>query len=179
VVKAADLEKIPTARDPWAVLANTPGVLTDRINVGGNETGAKNAGEVGILKALEGVSEEEIHQLAQLRRPRVHLDADSRAFLLRKHGVTDPEKAERLVDAFETAVALDEVINEYRTGPEILRKLSNPNAWKGLELEAFNLWVYEEVFDAPLSDPWMGLAPEDVYVALPGSTRTAPARPER
>ncbi|HEV8581498.1 MAG TPA: TonB-dependent receptor [Thermoanaerobaculia bacterium] len=35
----ADLERIPTARDPWAVLQSTPGVLTDRINVGGNESG--------------------------------------------------------------------------------------------------------------------------------------------
>ena len=174
---ATELEKIPTARDPWAILASTPGVLTDRINVGGSETGAKSSGERAILEALEGVSDEEIHKLAKLRRPRVHLDADSRAFLLRKHGVTDPEKAEQLVDAFETAVALDEVINEYRTGPEILRRLSDPKAWEGLELEAFNQWVYEEVFDAPLSDPWMGLAPEDVYVALPSSTRTAPARP--
>lgn len=35
--KAKELEKIPTSRDPWAVLQKTPGVLTDRINVGGNE----------------------------------------------------------------------------------------------------------------------------------------------
>jgi carboxypeptidase family protein len=34
-----DLEKIPTARDPWAILQSAPGVLTDRINVGGNESG--------------------------------------------------------------------------------------------------------------------------------------------
>jgi hypothetical protein len=38
-VTLTDLEKTPTARDPWAVLASTPGVLTDRINVGGNESG--------------------------------------------------------------------------------------------------------------------------------------------
>jgi hypothetical protein len=34
-----ELEKIPTARDPWAVVTQTPGVLSDRINVGGNESG--------------------------------------------------------------------------------------------------------------------------------------------
>jgi hypothetical protein len=39
---AWDLEKIPTARDPWAVLQQTPGVLTDRINVGGNESGQQS-----------------------------------------------------------------------------------------------------------------------------------------
>src|SRR3954453_11619149 len=38
-VTLTDLEKIPTPRAPWSVLASTPGVLTDRINVGGNESG--------------------------------------------------------------------------------------------------------------------------------------------
>jgi hypothetical protein len=41
-VNAAELENIPTARDPWAVLQRTPGVLTDRINVGGNESGQQS-----------------------------------------------------------------------------------------------------------------------------------------
>jgi hypothetical protein len=34
-----ELDKIPTARDPWSLLKQAPGVLTDRINVGGNESG--------------------------------------------------------------------------------------------------------------------------------------------
>lgn len=38
-ISQIELEKIPTARDPWAVLQETPGVLVDRINVGGNESG--------------------------------------------------------------------------------------------------------------------------------------------
>jgi Ca-activated chloride channel family protein len=41
-VSQTELAKIPTARDPWAVLAATPGVLTDRINVGGNESGSQS-----------------------------------------------------------------------------------------------------------------------------------------
>jgi hypothetical protein len=41
-VNATELEKIPTARDPWAILQTTPGVLTDRINVGGNESGQQS-----------------------------------------------------------------------------------------------------------------------------------------
>lgn len=158
-----DLDEVPMARDPWAIQASTR-VL---------ETGSKSSGEQPLLAALDDVTDRELQDLAKLRRPRVHLDADSRAFLLRKHGVTDPAEAERLVDAFETTVALDEVINEYRTGPAILKKLRDPKEWKDLDLEAFNEWVYEEVFRAPLSDPWMGLAPEDVYVALPASTRKA------
>ncbi len=172
------LEKIPTARDPWAVLQSMPGVLTDRQNVGGTETGSKMASELPILSALDNVSDDQLHALAGLHRAHIHLDPDSRAFLLRKHGVTDPAEAEHLIDKFETTVALDEVINEYRTGPAILRKLSDPKERSGLDLEAFNQWVYEEVFRTPLSDPWLGLAPEDVYVALPASTRTEAARPE-
>ena len=172
-----DLERIPTARDPWALLGSTPAVLTDRINVGGLETGSKSAGERPLLAVLDDVTDGDLQVLAKLRRPRIHLDEDSRAFLLHKHGVTDPAEAAKLVEAFETTVALDEVINEYRTGPAILRKLSDPAERKGLDLEAFNEWVYEEVFRAPLSDPWMGLAPEDVYVALPATTRTATSKP--
>jgi hypothetical protein len=38
-VTSLELQKIPTARDPWAVAGQTPGVLMDRINVGGNESG--------------------------------------------------------------------------------------------------------------------------------------------
>jgi Ca-activated chloride channel family protein len=43
VVSQADLEKIPTSRDPWAVLQATPGVLIDRVHVGGNESGQASA----------------------------------------------------------------------------------------------------------------------------------------
>ena len=41
-VGLTELESIPTARDPWAVLQSTPGVLTDRVNVGGNESGQQS-----------------------------------------------------------------------------------------------------------------------------------------
>jgi Ca-activated chloride channel family protein len=34
-----ELQKIPVARDPWSILALMPGVLTDRINVGGDTVG--------------------------------------------------------------------------------------------------------------------------------------------
>ena len=42
-VSQVELEKIPTARDPWAILSQTPGVLVDRVNVGGNESGQQSA----------------------------------------------------------------------------------------------------------------------------------------
>ena len=38
-----ELKEIPTARDPWVVLQSVPGVLTDRLNVGGNQSGQQSA----------------------------------------------------------------------------------------------------------------------------------------
>jgi hypothetical protein len=36
------MDTVPTARDPWAILQSAPGILTDRINVGGNESGQQS-----------------------------------------------------------------------------------------------------------------------------------------
>jgi len=41
-VTKVELEQVPTARDPWVILQQVPGVLTDRINVGGNESGQQS-----------------------------------------------------------------------------------------------------------------------------------------
>ncbi|RMH21152.1 MAG: TonB-dependent receptor [Acidobacteria bacterium] len=41
-VTQVELEKIPTARDPWVILQSVPGVLVDRINVGGNQSGQQS-----------------------------------------------------------------------------------------------------------------------------------------
>jgi hypothetical protein len=38
----AELEKVPTSRDPFALLRTVPGVLVDRVNIGGNETGQQS-----------------------------------------------------------------------------------------------------------------------------------------
>lgn len=37
-----ELEKVPSARDPWVILQQTPGVTMDRNNVGGNESGQQS-----------------------------------------------------------------------------------------------------------------------------------------
>jgi len=42
VITAKELDNVPTARDPWSLLAQAPGVQTDRINVGGNESGQQS-----------------------------------------------------------------------------------------------------------------------------------------
>jgi hypothetical protein len=42
-VSTVELDKIPTARDPWSLLSQAPGVLVDRFNVGGNESGQQSS----------------------------------------------------------------------------------------------------------------------------------------
>ncbi len=37
-----ELSKIPTSRDPWALLRTVPGVTMDRVNIAGNETGQQS-----------------------------------------------------------------------------------------------------------------------------------------
>jgi Ca-activated chloride channel homolog len=51
-------EKTPPARDPWATLQQTPGVLTDRVNVGGNESGQQSTyvGPGGVVGGVVGES---------------------------------------------------------------------------------------------------------------------------
>ncbi|MFL6237582.1 MAG: ATP-binding protein [Thermoanaerobaculia bacterium] len=66
---APELEKIPTARDPWAVLQTTPGVLTDRINVGGNESGQQSAYSQEKLNTLSFQRRQELGRQATLARP--------------------------------------------------------------------------------------------------------------
>jgi hypothetical protein len=39
---ADELTRIPTSRDPFALMRSVPGVLVDRVNIGGNETGQQS-----------------------------------------------------------------------------------------------------------------------------------------
>ena len=41
-VSKVELQKVPTGRDPWVIMQQTPGVLLDRINVGGNTSGQQS-----------------------------------------------------------------------------------------------------------------------------------------
>jgi Carboxypeptidase regulatory-like domain/TonB-dependent Receptor Plug Domain len=56
-----ELQNIPNARDPWAVLRAVPGVLVDRVNIAGNENGqqastaSKGSGSADRMWNLDGV----------------------------------------------------------------------------------------------------------------------------
>jgi hypothetical protein len=38
-----------------------------------------------------------------------------------------------------------------------------------MDFDRLNEWVYAELFLTPSSDPWLGLAPRDMYTALDGN----------
>ena len=45
-VSLDELQNIPSARDPWVVMQSVPGIVMDRVNVGGSESG-QQAGFMG------------------------------------------------------------------------------------------------------------------------------------
>ncbi len=51
-VSQTELEKIPTALDPWVVLQGTPGVVADKVNTGDNESGRPPALSEAEAKSL-------------------------------------------------------------------------------------------------------------------------------
>lgn len=42
MISEFELEAVPTARDPWVILQSVPGVLVDRVNVGGDQSGQQS-----------------------------------------------------------------------------------------------------------------------------------------
>jgi len=50
-----ELEKIPTSRDPWALLRTVPGVVVDRVNIAGNETGQQSNFQSKGTRATDAV----------------------------------------------------------------------------------------------------------------------------
>src|SRR5688572_19680868 len=73
----------------------------------------------------------------------------------------------RMVRTLESSIAVDSVKNEYRLHREIHRWLSESSEQP--DVESLNERVYAELFLTPSSDPWLGLAPADVYTALPNA----------
>ncbi len=94
-VSQIELEKIPTARDPWSIVTQTPGVLSDRINVGGN-----NSGQQAVFTA-PGVSDNEnsfavdgvvITDMAAIGSSPTYYDFDQFEEIQVSTGGTDVEK---------------------------------------------------------------------------------------
>lgn len=81
----------------------------------------------------------------------------------------------RMVRAFEDSIALDTVRNEYLLHRRAHEKFAAMDT-AASNVDTLNEWVYAELFLTPSSDPWLGLAPNDVYTALDQDGRTEAAR---
>ena len=74
-----ELQQIPSARDPWVVLQTVPGVIVDRVNVGGAESGqqsnyqAKGAASGDNTWSIDGIA---ITDMAALGSSPTYYDFD-------------------------------------------------------------------------------------------------------
>jgi hypothetical protein len=133
-----------------------------------------------------GMDDELWKGIADLHREDVRLDESSIAMMRKefpraaaagqrsetKRRVEDPML--RMVRSFEDSMSLDTVRNEYLLHRRVHERLAE-SATGATELDALNEWVYAELFLTPSKDPWLGLAPSDVYTALDGDGRVEPA----
>jgi hypothetical protein len=89
----AELKSIPTARDPWVMLQQTPGVLVDRQNVGGSESGqqdnyvGKGTDPSQNAWNVDGVS---VTDMAALGSSSTYYDFDAFQEMQMTTGGTDP-----------------------------------------------------------------------------------------
>lgn len=61
IVNQQELNSIPTGRDPWVILQSVPGVMLDRVNVAGSESGQQSTfmsrGATGGTFVVDGVNQ--------------------------------------------------------------------------------------------------------------------------
>jgi len=125
----------------------------------------------GAIAALH-VGESELDQSSRdLIRSQNPMAAAAGRLAITKRVVEDPML--RLVRTLQETIALDTVRNEYQLHRRIHQWLADGSYRP--EVDVLNERVYSELFLTPSSDPWLGLAPADVYTALPngGVARTA------
>ncbi len=95
VLKNAEITQIPTARDPWAVLSTIPSIQTDRVNVGGNESGqqaifvGKGDNGDGASWVMDGV---EFTDMAAIGASSTYFDFNSFQEIGFVTGGADPEQ---------------------------------------------------------------------------------------
>ena len=89
---AAELQTLPRSADPWSVLRDVPGIVVDRVNVGGSETGQQSmlvshgdAGQ-GATWTLDGF---DVTDPAALGSTAVYPDMDALSELVAVTGTAD------------------------------------------------------------------------------------------
>lgn len=95
-VARLELESIPTARDPWVIVQSVPGVQTDRVNVGGSESGqqsyyaGKGSANGQNVWSLDGVLLTSLASSSSIGSSAIYFDFDSLEEIHTSTGGTDP-----------------------------------------------------------------------------------------
>ncbi|HUK81657.1 MAG TPA: hypothetical protein VLZ12_03400 [Verrucomicrobiae bacterium] len=101
----------------------------------------------------------------ELMRAKFPTARDAGRLTMSKTAVEDP--LVRMVQSFERTLAEDTRQNETVLHRRLHEWFANGEV--GDDVETLNERVYAELFLTPVNDPWLGLAPEDVYTALPNN----------
>ncbi|MCI0334250.1 MAG: thioredoxin family protein [Planctomycetes bacterium] len=161
--------------------------------LGARQAASKSVAEVPVLRFAnmggqwmeKGMDDDLWRAIANLHRGNVKLDEASVALMRREFPLAadagrisvskmrQEDPVLRMVRVFEGSMTLDTVRNEYLLHRRIHEQFADGVATTA-DFNALNEWVYAELFLTPSSDPWLGLAPRDVYTALEGDGRAEP-----
>lgn len=118
---------------------------------------------VAQLHAADAVLDEASIALIRAQFPNAFAAGARAASKMR---VEDPVLAR--IGLLQRSIALDTVRNEYLLHRQLHGWLAQAPA---SDLDSLNERVYAELFLTPSSDPWLGLAPADVYTAIANDGR--------
>lgn len=107
-------------------------------------------------------------KLAGVYVPNSSIDANSIALVRRqnrKTGLTEDE-FKALFTKLDNFVAIDSTRNDFLFHAKLYEWLNG--RWVG-DLETLNARVYDQIFQTPNTDKWLGLYSNDVYTALDGN----------
>lgn len=105
-------------------------------------------------------------QLATRYAENARLDANSRRLVQRKIGEQTPAELDRTIAAFEAAMALDSIRNEYLLHGQLHQWFIDGLGTEDVAM--LNERVYAELFLTPSSDPWLGLVSPGAFSAIEG-----------
>jgi hypothetical protein len=114
---------------------------------------------IAALHADDASLDKSARDLIAIKQPDI---ADAMRLAMSKRYVETPMM--RMVRNLEHSIAEDTVRNEYELHAHIHAWFADGTAPQNLD--TLNKKVYAELFLTPDSDPWLGLAPDDVFCAL-------------
>lgn len=194
---APEMLKDPNAASPAEPMVTEDGRLTPTAVQAARRAVSKSLAEVRLVapfapagETLQAKDDHFWRQIASRHIEDAKLDDASLALVARElHGRPMPPAAPaagqlatskfrvedpllRLVTNFQEAMAIDGVKNEYTVHRTIHGWFADETP--PTDVAALNERVYAELFLTPSSDPWLGLAANDVYTALDNGGLTAP-----